>query len=82
MSRFLFHLNTDSDFIDHEGVELSDLFGAKDYAVQLLTESLVHQPEKFWHADGFRVTCADEKGLVLFTVDMLATMSAAGANSR
>ena len=77
MPLYYFHLDGDGVSRDEDGSELKDLEAAKCTAVQLIAETLCYQPHKFWDADSYKVTVTDEKGLVLFIVEMVATLSAA-----
>ena len=77
MARYFFHLSGALEIRDREGSELPDLDAAKCEAVQLIAQTLCDQPRSFWDADHYRVTATDDQGLVLFTVEMIATLSAA-----
>jgi hypothetical protein len=77
VARYFFHLSGVIDIRDQEGSELPNLAAAQCEAVQLIAQTLCDQPKSFWDADHYRVTTTDETGLVLFTVEMIATLSAA-----
>jgi hypothetical protein len=82
LPRYFFHLAGAVEVPDDEGSELADLEAAKCEAVQLIAQTLCDQPRSFWEADAYRVTTTDENGLILFTVEMIATLSAAMPPSR
>ena len=77
MSRFFFHLSTTHDIPDNEGVELDSLDEARCYAVRMIAEVLCTSPERYWETETYRVTAADERGLTLFTVEIVSTDAAA-----
>lgn len=77
MSRFFFHLSSTFDVPDNEGVELDSLEDARCYAVKMIAEVLCTSPERYWEAETYRVTAADERGLTLFTVEIVSTDAAA-----
>jgi hypothetical protein len=82
LRRYHFHLEDGGVLEDEEGVELADLDAARCAAVRLLAEVLCDQPERFWTSETCQVTCTDEGGLVLFTVQMVATHAPAAPAPR
>ena len=56
---------------------MDSLTHAKHAAVQTICESLLHAPAKFWENMGYGVTVSDGDGLILFTVDMVASLAPA-----
>jgi hypothetical protein len=72
MPRFHFHLMHDVEVRDEAGVELDDLHAAKCHAVKLIADVLCKEPEQFWKSDIYRVSIADERGLLLLSVEMIA----------
>ena len=77
MARYFFHLEHAVQVRDELGVELADLADAKCHAVKTIAKILCDEPRAFWAADQFRITAAEADGLVLFTVEMIATLSPA-----
>ena len=43
----------------------------------MIAEVLCTAPERYWEAETYRVTAADERGLTLFTVEIVSTDAAA-----
>ncbi len=82
MSRFHFHLTNTYDIPDTEGVELATLQDARCYAVKMMAEVLCTSPERYWEAEVYRVTAADDRGLTLFTVEIVSTDAAAVGKRR
>jgi hypothetical protein len=62
---------------DPDGIELPDLEAAKDVAIRVMTETLQGNSGLFWKDESFRVVVSDAAGLVLFTVEIVATYSPA-----
>lgn len=54
------------------GVELADLHSARCHAVKLIADVLCQEPELFWKSDIYRVSMADDRGLLLLSVEMIA----------
>jgi hypothetical protein len=77
VQRYFFHLQSSHVVRDEEGSEHQDLDAAKCHAVQMIAQVLCERPKTFWEADTYRVTVTDERGLVLFTVEMFSVQSAA-----
>ncbi len=78
MSRFYFHTEDGVAHRDDEGVELRTLADARREAVRVLGEMLKEQPDTFWTDGGLKLTVADEDDLLLFALEVSATVSAAG----
>jgi hypothetical protein len=77
MSKFFFELSG-VDLPREQTMEVPyGLVEAKCHAVQLIAESLCHQPMRFWDRDEYSVTVSDEKGLILFVVELVAILSPA-----
>jgi hypothetical protein len=57
------------------GTELENVDAAKDIAIRVLTESLHRNSEIFWKDETFKVTVSDDSGLMLFTVEVIASYS-------
>ena len=77
MARYFFHLEHTSTLTDREGSEHPDLNSAKRHAVKLIADTLSGEPQAFWDSDVFRVTVSEANGLVLFTVEVVASLSPA-----
>jgi hypothetical protein len=71
MPRFRFHLTHDLEVRDESGVELADLHSARRQAVKLIADVLCKEPELFWTSDIYRVSLADDRGLLLLSVEMI-----------
>jgi len=77
MPRYMFHLEHIRVVKDSEGSEHADLGAAKLHAVRTVAEALASDPQALWDSDVFRMTVSNEDGMVLFRIDMLASMSPA-----
>jgi hypothetical protein len=77
VERYFFHLEDGTSIPDNEGTELPSLEAAKHAAVQLLAQTLCNAPSKFWNAETYRVNVTDRAGLILFTLEIVATVSPA-----
>ena len=75
--RYFFHVEHTKVLKDNLGSEHRDLESAKRHAVNLVSDMLAREPQTFWDADQFRVTVAEAGGLVLFTVEVIASLSPA-----
>lgn len=75
--RFFFHLEDNGEHLDDEGFLLPSLEDAKCAAVQIIAETLCHEPKRFWTAETYRVRVTNDEGLVLFTVELVATLAPA-----
>ena len=72
----------DNEVPDPEGVELATLNDARCYAVKMMAEVLCTAPERYWEAEMYRITAADDSGLTLFTVEIVSTDAAAVSGRR
>jgi hypothetical protein len=77
MPRYFFHLEHVRVVKDGEGSEHADLEAAKLHAVRTLAGALANEPEVFWDSDVFRMTVSERDGLVLFAIEMFATIAPA-----
>jgi hypothetical protein len=77
LQRYFFHLEDGKVVADDDGTELASLEDAKHEAVQLIAQTLCNEPSKFWNAENYRVSVTDSDGLMLFTLEMVATLSPA-----
>lgn len=91
MPRYHFNLEDPNLSVDHQGAELADAKAAKCHAITMVGERMCAAPHRFWEADIYRVTVADEHDVKLFTVEIVATtvqtvrkamVSAAGGGMR
>jgi hypothetical protein len=83
MRRYFFNLEHVYVVKDPEGSEHAGLAAAKVHAVKLMAEALSQAPHHFWDADIYRMTVAEEDGLMLFSIEMYANIApAAGGASR
>ena len=78
MTRYFFHLEHVRLVKDQKGSDHPDLDAAKLHAVKMVADSLATEPGLFWDADVFRMTVSEADGLVLFAIEMFATVSPAG----
>ena len=69
---FDFHLMHHVEVRDEAGVELDDLHAARRHAVKLIAEVLCNEPEQIWKSGVYRVTIANERDLLLLSVEMIA----------
>ena len=76
MPRYHFHVDGGST-PDAEGTELDDLATAKCEAVKLAGALICGAADTFWDTQDFSMTVTDEDRLTLFTLDLIATESAA-----
>jgi hypothetical protein len=77
MQHFFFHVEHVRLIKDDVGSRHDDIAAAKRHAAKLFGEILVSDPQIFWNADVFRMTVAKADGLVLFSLEMIATMAPA-----
>lgn len=73
MSRYHFNIDDGVSLRDDDGVEFPDLEGARNAAVDILTEALRGAPEQLWRHGGLTVTVTDDTGLTLFVVEATST---------
>lgn len=77
MPRYFFHIHDGRSIPDQEGTELPGLQAAQKEAVKLAGEMLASDPAEFWNCNQWQVEVQDETGLVLFTLDFIASMARA-----
>jgi len=75
--RFFFHAEDGQAFPDHTGTELPGPEAARVEAVRIAAQLLERSPEEFWKDRTLRVVCADDGGLTLFSIEVLAVVAAA-----
>jgi hypothetical protein len=73
--RFFFHTNLPSErtIQDDEGFVFPSTHAAKCEAVAYAGQLLCDVAEEFWDDADFELTVTDERGLILFTMRMIAT---------
>ena len=77
MPRFFFHTEDGRCLQDEEGTDLIDVHAARNEALIILAEMLKDDPEEFWKDRSFKVTVTDDRGLMLYILDVSAVASAA-----
>ena len=78
MGRYFFHIDYGETSLDIEGSELADL-GA---AVNLVSELLRDEGDRFWAKPDLTVTVADAEGLVLWRIETVGSAPAATLRDR
>jgi len=73
MATFYFHIRNGYDQPDEVGEVLPDIAAARRQAVQVLSEMLSEQPDRFWGEGQLEVVVADETNLTLFVLNVTAT---------
>ena len=79
MPLYYFHIDDGVRTDDKFGVELPDLRSVRKEAAVLTAELLRDRPDRFWEAQAWRMTVADDEGLILFTIELDGTMAPAVA---
>jgi hypothetical protein len=82
MPRYFFHRADGECLRDGDGSELPSMHEARCEAVKVLAEYMRQDPCEFWETQSMSVTVADERGLTLFTVDVMSTAAPAAGGSR
>ena len=77
MPRYHFNLHDGNDQPDADGLELPGIVEARRCAVRLLGDVLREADDSFWQAEEWRLEVTNADGLVLFTLNVLATDSPA-----
>jgi hypothetical protein len=75
--RYFFHAQDGRRFADETGVELADLRSACIEATRALGKFMEERPRDFWAHDCLSLEVTDDSGLILFTLDLSVTLSAA-----
>ncbi|WP_288935455.1 hypothetical protein [uncultured Sphingomonas sp.] len=78
MPRFFFHTETDVRHTDVEGVEFPSFDEARRDAIRTAGILLKDAPNGFWNSRPWTVTVTDEKGLILWTIELDGQSSPAG----
>jgi hypothetical protein len=73
MATYYFHIRDGYDQPDEVGAVLPDIAAARRQAVQVLSEMLSEQPDRFWGDGQLQVVVSDETNLTLFVLNVTAT---------
>ena len=76
MERYYFDIIDGNDHLDKEGSEWPDLAAVRIEAIRLSGEILKEMPERFWHAEKWRMTVSDRHRTPMFTLQFYAEDSA------
>ena len=77
MPRFFFSLDDGGATLDAEGADLPTVEAARAEAIRFLGHALADQPDAFWSRGEWKLTVADDHGLTLFIVEVIAAESPA-----
>ena len=72
MPRYFFHVLDGRALLDREGTELPNLASARSEAVRTAGE-ILSEMDGSWTGTAWRMSVADEEGIVLLTLDFMAT---------
>ena len=72
MPKYRFHVRDSVKIMDSDGVELSDLFAARLYAIQLSERLLLEHKNAAWIDDDWKIVVTDERNVCLFVVQISA----------
>jgi hypothetical protein len=75
--RFHFRFEESNSSPEEQRLDLLDVDAAKCRALQFMSDILCDRPRKFWESETCRVTVSDRDGLILFSLDMVATLAPA-----
>jgi len=81
MPRYHFHAADGSSLPDREGVELPDTRAAQVAAVRYLAQLVDNNPRLLWDTNNLQLRVTDDRGLMLFCLDLAATISPAMRNA-
>lgn len=70
MARYFFHTENGDRHTDENGLELPDLAAVRREAIKSLSEMIKNRGERFWERNSFRLIVTDEKGLILYVLDV------------
>ena len=82
MPRYFFHVDDGAVHTDEEGMDLGGLDAAREHAVCYFAELLRDAPRAFWSQKDWLMRVTDDTGLIFFTLNFTATISAAGGGWR
>jgi len=77
MPRYHFNVRDGQNYPDLQGSELADISAARIEAVKFAGQLLSDGAERFWSGDEWVMTVTNDRGLTLFTLTFLATLSPA-----
>jgi hypothetical protein len=77
MRRYFFHTEDGRPFHDEEGTLLADDAAARVEAARVLGQLMNEQAATVWQDGEFRLTVTDERGVILFVLDIAALLSPA-----
>lgn len=77
MARYHFNVRNGNEHPDPDGSEFVSIAQARTGAVSFFGGILCDRPERFWEVEEMQVEVTDEAGLILFTLNMSATVSPA-----
>lgn len=80
MQRYFFHTQTLSRDTDTDGIELDSPHEARRQAIETCGQMMKDAPEGFWGSRPWSVTVTDAAGLVLWSIEMDGSASAAAPN--
>jgi hypothetical protein len=78
MMRFFFHTQTDVRTTDTEGMEYPSYLEARKDAIRTCGQMMEDAPEIFWGSRPWSVTVTDEKGMILWEINLDGQASPAG----
>jgi hypothetical protein len=73
MPRFFFTLEDGGAMCGAEGADLPTIEAARAEAIRFLGQALADQPGAFWGRGEWKLTVADDGGLILFMVEVIAS---------
>ena len=79
MPIYHFNVRDGSNIPDPDGTELLNLRAARVEAVKLAGRLLLDEPDTFWEGSDWHVEVTNDRGLILFRLDFMATEAAAAA---
>jgi hypothetical protein len=79
MPIYHFNVRDGSDIPDPDGTELPNIPAARVEAVKLAGRLLLDEPNTFWEGSDWHVEVTNDRGLILFRLDFMATEAAAAA---
>lgn len=82
MPRFHFHINDGHSTIDERGTELANYEAARRQAIALAGTVLVEESREPQVGNDWSVEVTDEKGLILYRLDIQISESAAVSRRR
>ena len=81
MPRFFFNIQMDELYADEGGTELPDQDGARNVAVEIVSELVREAAGELWRGGAFRVCAEDERRAPVFTLEVKALSAPAGSEA-